>query len=56
MSSAKRKTWCKERDLVREAGVGVRSTPLTGADITEAHWDRFFAFYMDTGSRKWGHA
>ncbi len=20
----------------------------------EAHWDAFFAFYMDTGSRKWG--
>ena len=28
---------------------------LTGRDITEAHWDRFFEFYMDTGSRKWGH-
>ena len=31
------------------------ATPLlTGADITEAHWDAFFAFYMDTGDRKWG--
>ena len=27
---------------------------LTGADLTEAHWDAFFGFYMDTGSRKWG--
>jgi predicted N-acyltransferase len=27
---------------------------VTGADLTEAHWDAFFAFYMDTGSRKWG--
>ena len=27
---------------------------LSGADLTEAHWDAFFAFYMDTGSRKWG--
>jgi hypothetical protein len=27
---------------------------LSGRDITEAHWDRFFAFYMDTGGRKWG--
>jgi predicted N-acyltransferase len=27
---------------------------VTGSDITEAHWDAFFAFYMDTGSRKWG--
>jgi hypothetical protein len=23
-------------------------------DLTEEHWDAFFAFYMDTGSRKWG--
>ena len=23
-------------------------------DLTEAHWDAFFDFYMDTGSRKWG--
>ena len=22
--------------------------------MTEAAWDAFFAFYMDTGSRKWG--
>jgi predicted N-acyltransferase len=27
---------------------------ITGAAITEAHWDAFFEFYMDTGSRKWG--
>ncbi len=27
---------------------------VTGRDLTEAHWDAFFAFYMDTGSRKWG--
>ena len=27
---------------------------LTGADLREEHWDAFFAFYMDTGSRKWG--
>ncbi len=27
---------------------------LTGSDLTEAIWDAFFAFYMDTGSRKWG--
>jgi len=26
---------------------------LTGSDLTEAVWDDFFAFYMDTGSRKW---
>jgi predicted N-acyltransferase len=27
---------------------------LTGADLTEEVWDAFFAFYMETGSRKWG--
>ncbi len=27
---------------------------LTGADIKEKHWDAFFDFYTDTGSRKWG--
>jgi predicted N-acyltransferase len=27
---------------------------VTGREITEAHLDVFFAFYMDTGSRKWG--
>ena len=27
---------------------------LTGKEITEAAWDSFFEFYMDTGSRKWG--
>jgi uncharacterized protein len=26
----------------------------TGKDLTERAWDDFFAFYMDTGSRKWG--
>ena len=27
---------------------------ITGADLNEDHWDAFFQFYMDTGSRKWG--
>ena len=27
---------------------------LTGKDLTERVWDDFFAFYMDTGGRKWG--
>jgi hypothetical protein len=52
LSSAKRKTLRKERASVREAGVTFDW--LTGSDITEAHWDLFFEFYMDTGSRKWG--
>ncbi|HXB52075.1 MAG TPA: GNAT family N-acetyltransferase, partial [Rhizomicrobium sp.] len=52
LSSAKRKNLRKERASVREAGVTFDW--LTGADITEAHWDQFFHFYMDTGGRKWG--
>jgi len=53
LSSAKRKNLRKERASVRDAGVEFEH--LTGSEITEAHWDRFFDFYMDTGSRKWGH-
>ena len=52
LSSAKRKMLRKERQAVRDEGVSFDR--LTGPDITEAHWDQFFAFYMDTGSRKWG--
>ena len=52
LSSAKRKNLRKEREAVRDAGVSFDW--LTGNDITEAHWDRFFDFYMDTGGRKWG--
>jgi len=52
LSSAKRKNLRKERASVRETGV--EFDWLTGRDITEAHWDAFFDFYMDTGGRKWG--
>ena len=51
LSSSRRKTIRRER---REAQAGLDIRVLTGADITEAHWDAFFAFYMDTGGRKWG--
>jgi uncharacterized protein len=53
LSSAKRKNLRKERAAVAQEGISFDW--LTGRDITEAHWDRFFEFYMDTGSRKWGH-
>ena len=33
---------------------GITIHALTGSDITEDAWDAFFAFYMQTGSRKWG--
>ncbi len=52
LSSTKRKNLRKERQSIRDAGISFDW--LTGSDITEAHWDRFFAFYTDTGGRKWG--
>jgi len=51
LSSRKRKAIRKEREAAM-AGLEIRH--LTGADLTEAHWDAFWAFYQDTGSRKWG--
>ena len=53
LSSSKRKNLRKERAAVREAGI--EFDWLTGSDLTEAVWDQFFDFYMDTGGRKWGH-
>ncbi|TIM33008.1 MAG: GNAT family N-acetyltransferase [Mesorhizobium sp.] len=52
LASRKRKAMRKER---REAlAHGISIDWLTGKDLTERVWDDFFAFYMDTGSRKWG--
>ena len=52
LSSRKRKTIKRER---KEAlGPGIEVAWLTGSDLTEDVWDAFFAFYMETGSRKWG--
>jgi predicted N-acyltransferase len=51
LSSGRRKTIKRER---RDAQAGVDIECLTGAQIGEAHWDAFFGFYIDTGSRKWG--
>ena len=53
LNSPKRKNLRKEREAVRAEGV--EFDWLTGNDLTEAAWDQFFAFYMDTGGRKWGH-
>ena len=52
LASRKRKTVRKEREQALSDDLTVEW--VTGRDITEAHWDAFFAFYMDTGSRKWG--
>ena len=38
----------------RRSSPGIEVAWLTGSDLTEDVWDAFFAFYMDTGSRKWG--
>lgn len=52
LASRKRKVLKRERrDALAE---GIEIEWLTGSALTEAHWDAFFAFYMDTGSRKWG--
>jgi len=52
LASRKRKAIRKEREQALSRGVEVEW--VTGAALTEAHWDAFYAFYMDTGSRKWG--
>ncbi len=52
LASRKRKTIRRERKEALAPGIEV--CWLTGADLTEAVWDAFFAFYMETGSRKWG--
>lgn len=51
-ASRKRKAVRKERLEALSAGITIEH--LTGDAITEAHWDAFYAFYVDTGNRKWG--
>lgn len=53
LSSRKRKNIRKEREAAL-AGNGIEIDWLSGDRLTEEVWDRFFEFYMDTGSRKWG--
>ncbi|MGL4490624.1 MAG: GNAT family N-acetyltransferase [Rhizobiaceae bacterium] len=52
LASRKRKALRKERETALANGISIHR--LTGIDLTEDVWDQFFAFYMDTGSRKWG--
>lgn len=52
LASRKRKAIRRERREAIDSGITIH--PLTGSDLTEAVWDDFFAFYIDTGSRKWG--
>jgi predicted N-acyltransferase len=52
LSSRKRKVIRRERRDALADGISVKW--LSGAELTEAHWDAFFDFYEDTGARKWG--
>ena len=52
LNSRHRKAIKRERRDAVAAGITIHA--LTGSDITEDAWDAFFAFYMETGSRKWG--
>lgn len=52
LASRKRKALKRER---RDAAEGLRFRRLSGREIEEKHWDVFWRFYQDTGSRKWGH-
>ncbi len=51
LTSRKRKAIRKERAVARE---GLEFAALRGAEIGAAEWDAMWAFYQDTGSRKWG--
>ena len=52
LASRKRKAIRKERAAAQGFGGTIRR--LSGEAILPAHWDAFWAFYQDTGSRKWG--
>ncbi len=51
LASRKRKAIRKERAAAVE-GLTIRH--MSGAAIEAHHWDAFWTFYQDTGSRKWG--
>ena len=54
LSSRKRKVLRRERRDANAAGLTFQA--LSGADMTEAHWDAFYRFYRSTVDRKWGSA
>lgn len=51
LSSRKRRAIRKERAAAQAA---VTIEIIRGADIRPEHWDAFWVFYQDTGTRKWG--
>ena len=52
LSSRKRKTIRRERRTAQAFGGEI--VALTGGELRPEHWDAFWAFYQDTGARKWG--
>ncbi|MEM6707929.1 MAG: GNAT family N-acetyltransferase, partial [Pseudomonadota bacterium] len=52
LASKKRKNLRRERRDATANAIDIEW--VTGSDLTEAHWDAFYRFYLDTGSRKWG--
>jgi predicted N-acyltransferase len=51
ITSRKRKAIRRERSAACQ-GLTIRT--LRGSEIGRAHWDAMWAFYQDTGARKWG--
>ena len=51
LKHSRRKTIRKER---RDAVEGLEVLTLRGSEIGPSDWDAMWAFYQDTGSRKWG--
>ena len=52
LASRKRKALRKEREQAQGFGGSIRA--LTGDALQPRHWEAFWRFYQDTGSRKWG--
>jgi uncharacterized protein len=52
LSHSRRKAIKRERRDVAESGI--EFVALAGGDLTRAHWDAFFEFYVSTSDRKWG--
>jgi predicted N-acyltransferase len=52
-TSRKRKSLKRERRRVVEQGINLKT--LTGAEISEADWDRFYHFYQLTYAKRSGH-
>ncbi len=52
LTSRKRKMIRKERARAFAADITIEA--FTGGTLRPEHWDAFYRFYIDTGSRKWG--